>query len=79
VLKVLQLYSGQGKGSEFNSAKGTAWGLLNATTEMMDWHQGKTQDRRLETAWLYNGVNIKQLAFDGLLAVANDSSTLVAA
>lgn len=79
VLKVLQLYSGQGKGSEFKSAKGTAWGLLNATTEMMDWHQGKTQDRRLETAWLYNGVNIKQLAFDGLLAVANDSSVLVAA
>ena len=68
--KVLQLFSGQGKGSDYKSSKGTAWGLLNATTEMLDWHQGNNQDRRLEAAWLYGGVNLKQQAMNGLLALA---------
>ena len=79
VSKVLQLYSGQGKGSAYDSAQGTAWGLLNATTEMLDWHMGKSQDRRLEASWLYGGVNLKQQAFNGLLAVANDPGILIAA
>ena len=68
--KVLQLFSGQGKGSDYKSSKGTAWGLLNATTEMLDWHQGNNQDRRLEAAWLYGGVNLKQQAMNDLLALA---------
>ena len=68
--KVLQLFSGQGKGSDYKSSKGTAWGLLNATTELLDWHQGNNQDRRLEAAWLYGGVNLKQQAMNDLLALA---------
>lgn len=62
--KVLGLYAGYGKGSDMTSAKGTAWGLLNAATEYVDWHIGKNQDRRLESAWMYGGSNLKQQAFD---------------
>jgi phage/plasmid-like protein (TIGR03299 family) len=69
--RVLQLYSGQGKGSGYATAKGTAWGILNALTENQDWHQGKNQDRRLEASWLYGGLTLKQTAMDRLLAFAN--------
>lgn len=79
--KVLQLYSGQGKGSDYDSAKGTAWGVLNAVTEQLDWHQGKNQDRRLEAAWLYGGVSLKTAAMARLLAFSNtnDEQVLIAA
>lgn len=62
--KVLSLYGGFGKGSEFKAANGTAWGAVNAFSEYIDWHIGKNQDRRLESAWLYKGSNEKQRAFD---------------
>ena len=64
VCKVLGLYAGNGKGSDMASAKGTAYGLLNACSEYVDWHVGKSQDRRLESAWMYGGSNLKQQAFD---------------
>lgn len=62
--KVLSLYSGYGKGSEFKAANDTVWGVVNAVTEYYDWHIGKNQDRRLESAWLYKGSNEKQRAFE---------------
>ena len=79
--RILQLYSGQGKGSDYDSAKGTAWGVLQALTENQDWHQGKNQDRRLEASWLYGGLTLKQTAMDRLLAFANtnDEHMLIAA
>lgn len=61
--KVLGLFNGYGKGSELSAANGTAWGLVNATSEYLDWHIGKNQDRRLESAWMYGGSNLKQEAF----------------
>lgn len=79
ISKTLQLYSGQGLGAQFKTSKDTAWGLLNATTEMIDWHQGKNQDRRLEAAWLYGGINLKTKALDMLLAAANDATVLATA
>jgi phage/plasmid-like protein (TIGR03299 family) len=68
--KVLQLFSGQGKGSDYKSSKGTAWGLLNATTEMLDWHYGGNQDNRLAGSWFYSGLTMKQQAMNDLLALA---------
>lgn len=68
--KVLSLYDGYGKGSDFKSSKGTLYGVLNACTEYADWHIGKNQDRRLESAWLYQGSNLKQHAFDMALKLA---------
>lgn len=34
--KVQELYEGHGRGSQLDSARGTAWGLLNAVTEFVD-------------------------------------------
>ena len=62
--KVLGLFAGYGKGSEQEAANGTAWGLVNAATEYIDWHIGKNQDRRLESAWMYGGSSLKQEAFN---------------
>lgn len=79
--RVLQLYSGSGRGSEFETSKGTAWGVLNGLTEMLDHYQGKSQDRRLEASWLYGGLTLKQTAMDRLLAFAatNDEQVLMLA
>lgn len=75
--RILQLYSGQGKGSDYATSKGTAWGVLNALTENQDHHQGKSQDRRLEASWLYGGLTLKQNAMDRLLAFANTNDDQV--
>jgi len=70
IAKVLQLFSGQGLGAELESAKGTAWGLVNGVSEMVDWHQGKSQDNRLASAWFYQGGRLKQEAFNQALLLA---------
>lgn len=70
IAKVLQLFDGQGLGAELKSAKGTAWGLVNAVTEAVDWHKGKSQDHRLASAWFYDGGRLKQQAFQQALALA---------
>ena len=69
ISKVLQLFDGNGKGSDFASAKGTAWGLVNASTEYLDWHKGLDQSRRLDHAWFGKGNDLKQQAFNNALAL----------
>lgn len=69
--KMLALYEGAGKGSELESAKGTAWGLLNAVTEYVDHHkQARSSDNRLDSAWFGQGAGIKQRALDEALLLA---------
>lgn len=58
-----QLYKGKGRGSELKSASGTAWGLLNAVTEYVDYLDGGGQDQRLERSWLMVDKNVKDAAF----------------
>lgn len=79
--RILQLYSGQGKGAKLETSKNTAWGVLNSVTENQDWYQGKNQDRRLEASWLYGGLTLKQTAMNRLLTFANtnDEHMLIAA
>ncbi len=50
-------------GSDLIAAQGTAWGLLNVVTERVDWHTGKVQDRRLKSAWLGKGAELKMTAY----------------
>ena len=66
--KVQSLYEGKGRGSDLESASGTAWGLLNAVTEYVD-HQRRARslDYRLDTAWFGQGVAIKQQALTSAL------------
>jgi phage/plasmid-like protein (TIGR03299 family) len=69
--KVQALYEGQGKGAELASAKGTAWGLLNAVTEYVDHEKrARSQDYRLDSAWFGQGANLKQRALDYAVQLA---------
>ncbi len=66
--KVQALYDGQGRGSELEAAKGTAWGLLNAVTEYVDHaRRARSPDYRLDSAWFGPGAVIKQRALDTAL------------
>ena len=69
IAKVLQLFDGQGRGSDLASSKGTAWGLVNATTEYIDWHKGQDQSRRLDNAWFLGGALLKEKAYNNAVAL----------
>ena len=61
---VIELFAGQGKGSQLASANGTAWGRVNAVTEYVDHHRrAKSQDTRLDSAWFGQGAGIKAKAW----------------
>ena len=64
-----QLYNGKGRGAELPSAHGTAWGLLNAVTEYVDYFDGVGQDQRLERAWLPINGNVKDIALRKAMAL----------
>lgn len=68
--RALALFEGAGIGSELESSKGTAWGALNAVTQLMDWETARTNDARLANAWFGGGVNIKAKTAEALLALA---------
>lgn len=67
IAKVLQLFDGNGKGSDLQSARGTAWGLLNSVTEYIDHHKGRDQSRRLDNAWFGKGGEVKLQAYNQAL------------
>lgn len=54
-------------GSESSAAKGTAYGLLQATTEHFDHNHGRKQDNRLINAWMGPTSKIKHNVLNGLL------------
>jgi phage/plasmid-like protein (TIGR03299 family) len=63
-LKTVQdLYGGKGRGADLASAKGTAWGLLNAVTQFVDHERrARSQDHRLYSAWFGVGASLKDRA-----------------
>ncbi|MCC5888652.1 MAG: DUF932 domain-containing protein, partial [Gammaproteobacteria bacterium] len=69
--RVHQLYGGAGRGSELATAKGTAWGLLNAVTEFVDHERrSRSSDYRLDSAWFGQGAQLKSEALEAALALA---------
>ncbi len=69
--KVQELYEGRGRGSQLESARGTAWGLLNAVTEYVDHERrARSTEYRLDSAWFGQGAQIKQRALDAALQLA---------
>jgi phage/plasmid-like protein (TIGR03299 family) len=70
--KAQSLFDGAGRGAELASAKGTAYGLLNAVTEFVDHERrARSTDHRLDSAWFGQGAAIKQKALEqALLLVA---------
>jgi hypothetical protein len=66
--KVQELYEGKGRGSQLGSARGTAWGLLNAVTEYVDHERrARSNEYRMDSAWFGQGAQIKQRALDTAL------------
>ena len=66
--KVQSLYEGKGRGSEMESARGTAWGLLNAVTEYVDHERrARSSEYRMDSAWFGQGAVIKQKALNAAL------------
>jgi phage/plasmid-like protein (TIGR03299 family) len=69
--QALALFGGLGRGAELPSAKGTAYGLLNAVTELVDHHRrARSADHRLDSAWFGAGASIKQRAMEEALQLA---------
>lgn len=66
--KIQSLYEGKGRGSDMASARGTAWGLLNAVTEYVDHERrARSSEYRMDSAWFGQGALIKQKALDAAL------------
>ena len=69
--KVQELYEGRGRGSQLDSARGTAWGLLNAVTEYVDHERrARSNEYRMDSAWFGQGAQIKQRALDAAAQLA---------
>lgn len=68
--RTIALFDGAGKGADLLSAKGTAFGLLNAVTQFVD-HERRAMsvDHRLESAWFGQGAALKKKALDQAMAM----------
>ena len=61
--KIMALFNGEGKGSNFETAHDTAWGWLNAVTEYADHHvRARTDENRQASALWGPGDALKQKA-----------------
>lgn len=65
--QIMALFEGGAKGAELPEAKGTAWGLLNAVTEHVDWQRARSANGRMSSAWFGTGEQMKAQARDLLL------------
>lgn len=68
--KTMEMFNGQGRGAELNSAKDTAYGLLCSITEFVD-HERRamSRDHRLNSAWFGMGATIKQRGLEQALRI----------
>lgn len=70
ISKAIDLFEGKGKGADLASAKGTAWGLLNAVTEFVDHEKrARSADYRMDSAWFGQGASLKQRALHTALSL----------
>ena len=71
IQNVYSLFNGEGKGSDMESAAGTAWGLVNGITEHTDrYRRARSADHRLDSAWFGPGAALKEKAFHEALKLA---------
>jgi phage/plasmid-like protein (TIGR03299 family) len=57
-----------GKGSEFKTSKGTAWGAYNAVSEYVDHFRGSNPEKRAESLLMGSGMAIKNKTLELLAA-----------
>ncbi|MES2363297.1 MAG: DUF932 domain-containing protein [Pseudomonadota bacterium] len=66
--KLHALYLGEGRGADLASAKGTAFGLLQACTQWVDHERrARNQDYRRDSAWFGQGASLKERALSEAL------------
>lgn len=70
IAKAISLFEGNGRGSRLDSARNTAYGLLNSITEFVD-HEKRaiSSEHRIDSAWFGHGAVTKQKALDAALAL----------
>lgn len=69
-LAEMESYVTDSPGSDLSSARGTAWGLLNAVTYYTDHKVGaRSNDTRLDKAWFGSSANLKDRALVQALAL----------
>jgi phage/plasmid-like protein (TIGR03299 family) len=69
--RILSLFNGGGKGAQMNGVAGTAWGLMNAFTEHVDyWSHAHSMQARFESAQWGDGDKLKTKACEKLLTLA---------
>jgi phage/plasmid-like protein (TIGR03299 family) len=61
---IMTLFTGKQIGTGQDAIDGTLWGILNASTQYVDWEKGKDQDNRLNNAWFGTGAKIKDRAYE---------------
>lgn len=69
VAEILSLYNGKGYGSDFASARGTAWGALNAMTQYVDHVAGRNVNNRFRSAQFGPNADLKAKALGAALAL----------
>lgn len=67
VKTIFDLYTHAGMGSQFRSAQGTAWGLVNAVTEWVDHQAGNNVNNRFRSAQFGPGATLKADVFASAL------------
>ena len=73
------LFGGEGMGSGLSTAKGTAWGALNAVTEFVDYQRPtrvtgassytSESEARLASQWFGSGLTLKEKALENALSL----------
>ncbi|MDN5566103.1 MAG: DUF932 domain-containing protein [Psychrobacter sp.] len=63
--QVMNMFNGQGRGADLDSARDTAYGLLSAMTEYVD-HERRAMstDHRLDSAWFGAGAKLKDKSLE---------------
>lgn len=68
--KIMGLFEGEAKGSDIPGVRGTAYGLLQATTEYFDHHVfARTEQSRMASSWFGTGEQFKAKALESLIAL----------
>ncbi len=74
IKKMHDLFRGEGKGADLASAKGTAWGILNAVTQHVDHERrARSVDLRQDSAWFGAGASLKEKALAQALELLADA------
>lgn len=69
VAEILALAQGKGRGANFASANGTAWGVVNAVTEWVDHQSGNNANNRFRSAQFGPNAALKSKVFANALAL----------